>query len=349
MLLVDALDLDAEHGPAHRVAELLGVLRGEEADAAALGGAVVLDESRAHARADLAALVRMQRRARGEQEAERSERRERVVRQRQQAPDQRRYQEEGADAVLLHRVAELLRLVGRRQHEHGRARVQHEEREGAAAAIVERRRREEPVLAVEAEVDPDHAVPREELAVADARPLRPAGGAGGQRHQQRQVTVREIVRLGRRRHRAVPGSRPRQQPLAVRLRPVGFDEDQLRAEVRRNARLLRGRPAPIERQDDDPGARQRREDHQVLDAVPEGDPGDVALREAERTQVRGGAPHQRIELAVRDDPLAVHHRGLVRERARVMRQRFGDVHAAADRACARSPATSRIASRATPR
>ena len=213
------------------------------------------------------------------------------------------------------------------QHEHGRARMQHEEREGAAAAIVERRRREEPVLAVETEVDPHHAEAGEKLAVPDARPLGPAGGAGGERHQQRNVAVGEIARLSRRRHPAAPDRIHGIAALAVRLRPVGLDEEQLRSEVRRNARQLLGRPAPIERQDDDPRARERREHHQVVDAVPERDPRDVALPEVERTQVRGRAPHQRIELAVCDDPIALDDRRLVRGSARVMRQRFGDVHA----------------------
>ncbi len=116
-------------------------------------------------------------------------------------------------------------------------------------------------------------------------------------------------------------------------RPALFHEHELGAEVRHHALLLGRRPAPVERQDDDARARHAGEDQQVLDAVLERDAHHVALREPQRIEMAAGLADEPIEVAIQHRALAVHDRRSVWDRARVVGEGFGDVHAPGANRC----------------
>ena len=91
--LVHDLDFDPEGRPAHRVGEAKLLVRGQDGDAAGLAGPVVVDEAGREAFDDLAALVRRDRRAGGDQQPYAGQRQPVAVPFVDQTPDLCRHQE----------------------------------------------------------------------------------------------------------------------------------------------------------------------------------------------------------------------------------------------------------------
>lgn len=65
----------------------------------------------------------------------------------------------------------------------------------------------------------------------------------------------------------------------------------------------------------------------MLRRVPQRDAQHIAPPQPERAEMRGEAPHERIEVAVENAPPAMDDRRPVRPGAGMMRQRLGEVHA----------------------
>src|SRR6185436_4210371 len=108
---------------------------------------------------------------------------------------------------------------------------------------------------------------------------------------------------------------------------AGLHEDELGAEMREHSLLLRGRPAPVERQQHDAGARETAQQQDVLDGILQRNADDIARQQPDRVEVRARLADEPVEVAKTDRPIPVYQRSAVRSRAGVVCEGLGDVQA----------------------
>ena len=245
----------------------------------------------------------------------------------EQAAELGRYEEEAGRTRRDHRVDEFPGREGRRAQHHRAAREQHRQREGAAAAEIERRRADEPVAAVQAEIDPVRHEPAEELAMRDDRTLRPPGRARGEGQHQGQIgPEREApARIGGRDLR-LPGLVPRDGVSPLDRRLARFHEDGGGPEMIDHPLPLGRVPARIHRQDQPARPRERQQSHDMGRPVGEAEPDRTLAGDVAREDGGGCAAYAIGEGRVVDHAPALDQRRMVRPRPSVDVEGVRDVH-----------------------